>query len=154
MALWQWFLWGSCNFARQWFYRLDECFWITYFQIKIYKHRWFKQIIYTHVTEGFAKQTKISWANWVKLIDCNGININSPLTMQIAWCGLTTQVVDPANIYLFNVNNRNTRTRCEICSKLTIKKPERRSGGIFTVNFEDISHLFLVFLFFTLDSKC
>ena len=31
-----------------------------------------------------------------------------------------------ANIYLFNVNNRNTRKRCEICSKLTTKTPERR----------------------------
>ena len=30
----------------------------------------------------------------------------------------------PANIHLFKVNNRNTR-RCEICSKLTIKTPER-----------------------------
>ena len=29
-------------------------------------------------------------------------------------------------IYLLKVNNRNTRTRCEICSKLTIKTPERR----------------------------
>ena len=28
--------------------------------------------------------------------------------------------------YMFKVNNRNTRTRCEICSKLTIKAPERR----------------------------
>ena len=27
----------------------------------------------------------------------------------------------PAGIYLLKVNNRNTRTRCEICSKLTIK---------------------------------
>ena len=27
----------------------------------------------------------------------------------------------PANIYLFKVNNRNTRKSCEICSKLTIK---------------------------------
>ena len=27
---------------------------------------------------------------------------------------------------LLKVNNRNTRTRCEICSKLTIKTPERR----------------------------
>ena len=25
-----------------------------------------------------------------------------------------------------NINNRNTRKRCEICSKLTIKIPERR----------------------------
>ena len=33
---------------------------------------------------------------------------------------------NPANIYLFNVNNRSTRKRCEICSKLTIKTPERR----------------------------
>ena len=26
----------------------------------------------------------------------------------------------PVGIYLLKVNNRNTRTRCEICSKLTI----------------------------------
>ena len=29
-----------------------------------------------------------------------------------------------ANIYLFNVKNRNTTKRCETCSKLTIKTPE------------------------------
>ena len=37
---------------------------------------------------------------------------------------------------------------CEICSKLTIKIPERRQSrrsGIFIVNFEHILHLFLVF---------
>ena len=32
----------------------------------------------------------------------------------------------PANVYLFKVNNRNTRKRCEVRSKLTIKTPERR----------------------------
>ena len=32
----------------------------------------------------------------------------------------------PPNIYLFKVNNRNTRKRCGICSKLTTKAPERR----------------------------
>ena len=32
----------------------------------------------------------------------------------------------PAGIYLLKFNNRNTRTRCKICSKLTIKTPERR----------------------------
>ena len=32
----------------------------------------------------------------------------------------------PTDIYLFKVNNRNTRKSCEICSKLTIKTPERR----------------------------
>ena len=30
----------------------------------------------------------------------------------------------PAGIYLLKVNNINTRARCEICSKLTIKTPE------------------------------
>ena len=30
-----------------------------------------------------------------------------------------------ANMYLLKVNNRNTRKRCEICSKLTVKTPER-----------------------------
>ena len=31
-----------------------------------------------------------------------------------------------ANIYLFKVCSRNPRKRCEVCSKLTIKTPERR----------------------------
>ena len=34
--------------------------------------------------------------------------------------------VYPAGIYLLKVNNRNTRTRYEICSKLAIKTPKRR----------------------------
>ena len=54
----------------------------------------------------------------------------------------------PAGNYMFKVNNRNTRTKCEICSKLTIKTPERRQwrrSGVFIVNFEHISHFVLVF---------
>ena len=27
--------------------------------------------------------------------------------------------------YMFKVNYRNSRAKCEICSKLTIKRPER-----------------------------
>ena len=50
----------------------------------------------------------------------------------------------PTGIYLCKVNNRNTRTRCEICSKLTIKI-------FFVANFEHISHLVLVFLLLTLN---
>ena len=33
-------------------------------------------------------------------------------------------ILFPAGNYIFKVNNRNTRTRCEICSKLTIKTSE------------------------------
>ena len=51
----------------------------------------------------------------------------------------------PAGNYMFKVNNRNTITTCEICSKLIIK-----ISGIFIVNFEHVSHLVLVFLLLTL----
>ena len=46
------------------------------------------------------------------------------------------------------------RTRCEICSKLTIKTSERRPWrrpGVF-INFEHISYLVLVFLLPTLNA--
>ena len=59
-----------------------------------------------------------------------------------------------AAIHLLKVNNRNTRTRCETCSKLTIKKPEQSQwcrSGVFIVNFEHISHLVVVFLLLTLN---
>ena len=64
-------------------------------------------------------------------------------------------IMYPAHIYLFKVNNTN-RKRCEICSKLTIKTPERRQwrhSGVFIVNFEHISPLFLVFLLLTLNKR-
>ena len=35
---------------------------------------------------------------------------------------------------MFKVNNRNTKTRCEICSKLTIKIPERLVSLLLTLN--------------------
>ena len=50
----------------------------------------------------------------------------------------------PVDIYLLKVNNRNTRTRCELCSKLT-KTPERcqwRCSGVFIVNSELFHILF------------
>ena len=59
----------------------------------------------------------------------------------------------PVSNYMFKVNNRNTRLMYEICSKLTIKTPERRQRryfGVFIVNFEHISHLVLVSLLLTL----
>ena len=32
---------------------------------------------------------------------------------------------NPVVVFLLKVNKRNTRTRCQICSKLTIKTPEQ-----------------------------
>ena len=70
------------------------------------------------------------------------MEITSPLTPSLA------------DIYLLKVNDRNTRTRCKICSKLTIKTPEQRHwrpSGVFIVNFEHISHLAIVLLLLTLN---
>ena len=59
-------------------------------------------------------------------------------------------------MYLFKVNNitlEKDATYIQLTIKLTIKKPERcqwRRSGIFIVNFEHISHIFLVFLLLTL----
>ena len=61
-----------------------------------------------------------------------------------------------AGIYQLKVNNRNTKTRCEICSKLKIKIQERRHwhrSGVFIVNFEHISQLPLVLLLINFSSE-
>ena len=57
---------------------------------------------------------------------------------------LTTATINhiPGSIYLLKVNNENIRTRCEICSMLTI---------IVIVKFERISHLVLMFPLLTLN---
>ena len=68
----------------------------------------------------------------------------------------THQLDCPAGICMFNFNKRNTRARCEICSKLTIKTPERRKwrrSGVFIVNFEHILQLVLVFLLLNLNMQ-
>ena len=64
---------------------------------------------------------------------------------------IPAETTTPAGNLLIKVNNRNTITRNELCSKLTIKRPERRQGCLvnltyclrtpFIVNFEHISHL-------------
>ena len=46
-------------------------------------------------------------------------------------------IVYPVGNYMFKDNNRNTRTRCEICPKLTVKTPECSSISI--VNFEQVN---------------
>ena len=58
-----------------------------------------------------------------------------------------------ANIYLLKFKEGNTRKRCEICSKLTIKRLERRQcrrSSVFVFNLEYISHLSIMFILLTL----
>ena len=46
------------------------------------------------------------------------------------------QKSDPADVYLLKVNNRNTRARCEICLKSTIKNQNDTTGHV--INFEHV----------------
>ena len=55
----------------------------------------------------------------------------------------------PSNVYLFKVNNRNTRKRFEKCSKLTIKTPKQHQwclSGVFGISFEHF-HLFFQYFY-------
>ena len=53
--------------------------------------------------------------------------------------------INTAGIYLLKVNNRNTRTRCEICSQLTIKTPKRRQQIAYFRSFQMVSDCFSLF---------
>ena len=54
------------------------------------------------------------------------------------------KIKNEANIYFLKANNKNTGKSCKICSKFTIKTPQRRLSGVFILNF-------IVFLRLTLD---
>ena len=88
--------------------------------------------------------------------------ISTQMSFRCPYCWLWTYFTSFSSVFIvdfkyvfvywvycmFKGNNRNTRTRCEICSKLTIKTPERRywrRSGVFIVNFEHVSHLLLIF---------
>ena len=65
----------------------------------------------------------------------------------MGWGWLSTVTEDlrnvnfPANIHFFKVNNRRTRKRCEICSKLTLKHQNDVS---------DVVQLFLLLIMLTI----
>ena len=94
---------------------------------------------------GINKKICIPWVEWCHLpivFKRNAKFLIGYPSVFLVQCGLILAKC-PTNIYLFIVNNRDTRKRCEICSKLTIKTPERRQYGVvFIVNFEHIAYLF------------
>ena len=51
-------------------------------------------------------------------------------------CAVSDIFVVPADNYMFRVKNRNTRTRCEICSKLTTKTQFTPCSSVSIVNFD------------------
>ena len=92
--------------------------------------------------------------------EINSLNIRSKIWLRyLRTSSASTESAqtlrNPAGICMLKVNNRNTRTRCqiclkltiktgtrfEICSKLTIKTPKRRRwrrSGVFIANSEHV----------------
>ena len=84
--------------------------------------------------EKFVKSVQIQWEDhWL-----SEKKVFWKLLMQPYFLSMLTfmkKTSQPA-FTCFKLNNRNTRTRCEICSKLIIKTPERRHWrrcGVFII---------------------
>ena len=87
----------------------------------------------------------------------NSVTGKSGTKRKVEICHLSNEKSTSLCLASYNhlkVNNRNTEKMCEICSELTIKTSEWRHwrrSGVFIVNFEHISHLFVLFVLITLD---
>ena len=94
-------------------------------------HRFINFLLW-YSTKFLKDMKKVFQNHFILKLNYNSLTLNRNASGQTA----------PVGIYMFKVNNRNTRTRCEICSKLTIKTPGRchwRWFGVFIVSFEHIS---------------
>ena len=71
---------------------------------------------------------KVNSRNTKRRCDMFRVNKNdgSAITSFCSGVDKVSQHKFPANIYLFKVNNIDTRIRCEICSKLTMKTKKTR----------------------------
>ena len=84
--------------------------------IKLVNHLW-QSFFFEKTVKGLEK---LLFSQKSSIIDVwQGCKYSCAFYTVIAW-------LTPTNIYLFKVKNRNTRKRCEIRSKLTIKTPKRR----------------------------
>ena len=103
------------------------------------------------------RATLIWVRNFFKIIDPKTYKLptkwqNGLTKISVSACNFTKKFFSQYKFTYSKVNNRSTRTSCEICSKLSLKTTERRQwhrSGVFIVNFKHISNLVLVFLLLT-----
>ena len=101
--------------------------WVLLFHtpLRISKMSWFgKREIYLNSSYGNRMLAIKSWEQWYQV--CFRLSLNKFLH---AISSNNLLSVNPAGNYMFKVSNGNTRLRCEICSKLTRKTPERRQAS-------------------------
>ena len=105
----------------------------------------FRQLIQTeHLLETFHSNLHSKLQFW-KNSSLHYHTLKTALICQncpVFWSAGTNKWKMCICILTQKVNNGNTKTMCEICSKLTIKAPERpqwRCSGVFIVNFEQLN---------------
>ena len=106
----------------------------------------------TTVFESLFYKVKIRLQHWCFLVNiAKFLRAVFLINIFCFWYIFNTYIVSQPAITCSKLTTE-TLEQGEICSKLTIKMPERRywrRSGIFIVNFEHISHLALVFLLLT-----
>ena len=93
---------------------------------------------------------KVNNRNTRRRCDMFKVNNNNSRVMTLSCSGVESVVTRVCSKYLpVQGNDIDTRIRCEICSELTMKKPERIQKYFpddVVVGFEHTSYLVLVFL--------
>ena len=87
-----------------------------------------------------------------KFVACPWDNIFVTVT-ESQFIVLSYSFSSPTGIHLFKFSNYISKTKCKICSKLTIETPEQRQqhrSGVFVVIFD---HIFQRFLLLTLNKQ-
>ena len=82
---------------------------------------WYSLVLYLHDLINEMRYVKIITYRYD--IHFGSEKSNKKNRKKISYRLRTQTGLIPANIYLFKVNNRNTRKKCKICSKLTMKTP-------------------------------
>ena len=75
---------------------------------------------------SLRKAILIFWMMYHKQIEYVKWDVLVGLVFLRFTCPACSKFFIPAGIYKFKVNDRNTRARCEKCSKLTTKTPKLR----------------------------
>ena len=148
--------WTGANFAQEINNNGFHSRWFKEKSIttKFFENTWKTSIIITLCY--FCKKLHVRCLRrfWVGF--CSGkknLDINLIAVFALGKNGLNWGRTVITQLTKFKAGNKNNRKRCEICLKLTIKTLERRPSGVFTFNFEHISHLFLVFLLLALNKQ-
>ena len=129
----------------------------------IWQHFWYGIFLSLDDNHLFLIQQIQAQKYMTKLVCCfslQNLKFVGTISMPFYWhlkkqwkfgTSLTSKTSKHLNIEVYN---RNSRKRCNVCSKSTIKTAKQNCfSGDFIVNFEHISHLFIRFPLLTLN-KC